>query len=74
MIQETDCQQKEMHQKKVHSVEHLIVSIHQPHAITIVRGKEKAKTKSGSKLYLSLISELPLKTIYAGMLTMREHC
>lgn len=55
VIQETYRQQKEMRQKKVHSVEHRIVSIHQPHVRPIVRGKEKAKTEFGSKLHLSLI-------------------
>ncbi len=56
VIQETYRQQNEMWQKKVHSIEHRIVSIHQPHVRPIVRGKEKAKTEFGSKLHLSLIN------------------
>ena len=56
VIQEAYRQQKEMHQKKVHSIEHRIVSVHQPHVRPIVRGKEKAKTEFGSKLHLSLIN------------------
>lgn len=54
VIQETYRQQKEMWQQKKHSIEHRIVSIHQPHVRPIVRGKEKAKTEFGAKLHLSL--------------------
>jgi len=54
VIQETYRQQQEMWQEKKHSIEHRIVNIHQPHVRPIVRGKEKAKTEFGSKLYLSL--------------------
>ncbi len=54
VIQETYRQQKQMRQKKEHSIEHRIVSIHQPHVRPIVRGKEKAKTEFGAKLHLSL--------------------
>src|SRR5699024_1550857 len=43
-------QQKEMHEKRVHRIDHRIVNIHQPHVRPIVRGKEKAKTEFGSKL------------------------
>lgn len=56
VIQEAYRQQKQMHQNKVHSIEHRIVSIHQPHVRPIVRGKERAKTEFGSKLHLSLVN------------------
>lgn len=56
VIQEAYRQQKQMRRNKVHSIEHRIVSIHQPHVRPIVRGKEKAKTEFGSKLHLSLIN------------------
>lgn len=49
-------QQKEMHEKRVHRIDHRIVNIHQPHVRPIVRGKEKAKTEFGSKLQVSLVS------------------
>jgi len=54
VIQEAYRQQKEMRQKKEHSIEHRIVSVHQPHVRPIVRGKARAKTEFGSKLHLSL--------------------
>lgn len=56
VIQEAYRQQKEMRQKKVHSIEHRIVSIHQPHVRPIVRGKARAKTEFGAKLNLSLVN------------------
>ena len=56
VIQEEYRQQQQMRQNKVHSIEHRIVSIHQPHVRPIVRGKEKAKTEFGSKLHLSLVN------------------
>ena len=48
-------QQKQMYQAKKHTVEHRIVSIHQPHVRPIVRGKSQAKTEFGAKIHLSLI-------------------
>ena len=56
VIQETYRQQLEMYEKKTHSVEHRIVSIHQPHVRPIVRGKAKAKVEFGAKINLSLIN------------------
>ena len=55
VIQETYRQQMEMYQTKTHSIEHRIVSIHQPHVRPIVRGKVKAKVEFGAKINLSLI-------------------
>jgi hypothetical protein len=48
-------QQKEMYDKKTHSIPARIVSIHQPHVRPIVRGKAKANTEFGAKIHLSLI-------------------
>lgn len=56
VIQETYRQQKEMYENKIHSIEHRVVSIHQPHVRPIVRGKEKAKVEFGAKINLSLIN------------------
>jgi len=48
-------QQLEMYQTKVHSVEHRIVSIHQPHVRPIVRGKASAKVEFGAKIQVSIM-------------------
>lgn len=48
-------QQREMYVKKTHSIEHRIVSIHQPHVRPIVRGKSQAKTEFGAKIQLALV-------------------
>jgi len=48
-------QQKYMYDHKVHSVEHRIVSIHQPHVRPIVRGKTNANVEFGSKIQVSLV-------------------
>jgi IS5 family transposase len=48
-------QQRTMHDTKTHSIEHRIVSIHQPHVRPIVRGKSQAKTEFGAKIHVSLI-------------------
>ena len=48
-------QQKQMYDNKTHSVEHRIVSIHQPHVRPIVRGKSQAKVEFGAKIHVSLI-------------------
>ena len=48
-------QQKEMYDQQKHSIEHRIVSIHQPHVRPIVRGKSKAKVEFGSKIHISVI-------------------
>ena len=48
-------QQKYMYDKKVHSVEDRIVSIHQPHVRPIVRGKTNADVEFGAKIQVSLV-------------------
>ncbi len=48
-------QQKQMFDTNTHSVEHRIVSIHQPHVRPIVRGKAQAKVEFGSKIHISVI-------------------
>ena len=48
-------QQKQMFDTRTHSIEHRIVSIHQPHVRPIVRGKAQAKVEFGSKIHLSLV-------------------
>lgn len=48
-------QQKQMYDQKIHSVEHRIVSMHQPHIRPIVRGKSHAKVEFGAKIHVSLI-------------------
>ncbi len=49
-------QQKEMYCSKTHSIEHRVVSIHQPHVRPIVRGKQHAKVEFGAKIHLSVIN------------------
>jgi len=48
-------QQKEMYDKRTHSVEDRIVSIHQPHVRPIVRGKAAAPVEFGAKIEVSLV-------------------
>ena len=49
-------QQKQMYDSNTHSVDHRIVSIHQPHVRPIVRGKAQAKVEFGSKIHVSIIN------------------
>ena len=49
-------QQKKMFEEKTHSIEHRIVSIHQPHVRPIVRGKTNANVEFGSKINVSLMN------------------
>jgi IS5 family transposase len=49
-------QQSEMYHQKTHSIEHRIVSIHQPHVRPIVRGKTNANVEFGSKIQVSLMN------------------
>lgn len=58
VIQQLYDQQKHMYDNKTHSIDHRIVSIHQPHVRPIVRGKAKAKVEFGSKINLSLVDGL----------------
>lgn len=55
VIQTLYDQQAKMYQEKSHSVEHRIVSIHQPHVRPIVRGKTNAKVEFGAKIQVSLM-------------------
>lgn len=55
VIQELYRQQLYMWENRTHSIEHRIVSIHQPHVRPIVRGKARNKTEFGAKLHLSLV-------------------
>jgi transposase, IS5 family len=48
-------QQAEMYAQNKHSIEHRIVSIHQPHVRPIVRGKTTAKVEFGAKIQVSLM-------------------
>jgi hypothetical protein len=48
-------QQKQMFDTRTHSIEHRIVSIHQPHVRPIVRGKSNAKVEFGAKIHVSLV-------------------
>ena len=45
-------QKKQMYDKKVHSVEHRNVSMHQPHIRLIMRGKSHAKVEFGAKIHV----------------------
>jgi hypothetical protein len=49
-------QQEQMHRSRTHSIEHRIVSIHQPHVRPIVRGKRTAKVEFGAKIQVSLMN------------------
>jgi transposase, IS5 family len=49
-------QQKFMYDNKTHSVEHRIVSIHQPHVRPIVRGKTNAYVEFGAKIQMSIMN------------------
>ena len=49
-------QQLGMYQTQTHSIEHRIVSIHQPHVRPIVRGKTNAQVEFGSKIQVSLMN------------------
>ena len=55
VIQTLYDQQQEMYDERKHTIEHRIVSIHQPHVRPIVRGKSQAKVEFGSKIHVSLI-------------------
>jgi hypothetical protein len=49
-------QQKLMYDSKTHSIEHRIVSIHQPHVRPIVRGKTNAYVEFGAKIQMSIMN------------------
>jgi hypothetical protein len=48
-------QQLTMFRTRTHSIEHRIVSIHQPHVRPIVRGKASAKVEFGAKIQVAVI-------------------
>jgi IS5 family transposase len=56
VIQTLYDQQKYMYDNRVHTVDHRIVSIHQPHVRPIVRGKANAKVEFGAKIQMSLMN------------------
>jgi len=49
-------QQKEMYDKRTHSVANRIVSLHQPHVRPIVRGKASTPVEFGAKIEASLVN------------------
>ena len=49
-------QQAHMHKEKIHTIDHRIVSIHQPHVRPIVRGKTNANVEFGAKIQMSLMN------------------
>jgi hypothetical protein len=49
-------QQQKMFVEHTHSIEHRIVSIHQPHVRPIVRGKTNANVEFGAKINVSLMN------------------
>jgi IS5 family transposase len=55
VIQHLYQQQFYMYKEYIHSVEHRIVSIHQPHVRPIVRGKTNANVEFGAKIHVSLM-------------------
>jgi transposase, IS5 family len=56
VIQTLYDQQNKMFKEETHSVEHRIVSIHQPHVRPIVRGKSNANVEFGAKIQVSLMN------------------
>ena len=72
VIDELYRQQLEMFRANKHSIEHRIVSIHQPHIRPIVRGKSGKKVEFGAKINVSLqegfarIDQLSFETFNEG--------
>jgi IS5 family transposase len=56
VIQTLYDQQRAMFDARTHSIDHRIVSIHQPHVRPIVRGKTNANVEFGSKIQVSLMN------------------
>jgi hypothetical protein len=56
VIQEIYRQQREMYDKKTHSIADRIVSISQPHVRPVVRGKISADVEFGAKIVVSRIN------------------
>jgi len=55
VIQHVYEQQQHMYTNNTHSVDHRIVSVHQPHVRPIVRGKSTAKVEFGAKINVSMV-------------------
>ncbi|MGI6572726.1 MAG: IS5 family transposase [Fermentimonas sp.] len=55
-IQELYRQQEQMYRTRTNSIEHRIVSIHQPFIRPIVRGKDGKRVEFGSKINVSLVN------------------
>ena len=55
VIQTLYDQQWEMFEERKHTIEHRIVSIHQPHVRPIVRGKINANVELGTKINISMM-------------------
>jgi len=55
VITEVYRQQRQMYEAKTHTVEHRIVSIHQPHVRPMVRGKLKSRVEFGAKINMSMM-------------------
>jgi hypothetical protein len=55
VVSEVYLQQKEMLEKKCHSIPDRIVSISQPHVRPIVRGKDKGEVEFGAKMSVSMV-------------------
>jgi hypothetical protein len=55
VIQTLHEQQLQMYKEQTHSIEHRIVSVHQPHVRPIVRGKTNARVEFGAKIQISLM-------------------
>ena len=49
-------QQAHMHKENIHTIDHRIVSIHQPHVRPIVRGKTNANVEFGAKIQVGLMN------------------
>ena len=60
VIQQLYDQQKQMFDTRTHSVDHRIVSIHQPHVRPIVRGKTNANVEFGAKINVALVDGFTL--------------
>jgi len=56
VIAEVYRQQHTMYEHQTHSIEHRIVSLHQPHVRPIVRGKARTPVEFGAKLTASCVS------------------
>ena len=56
VIQTLYDQQQQMYASKKHTIDHRIVSIHQPHVRPIVRGKANAKVEFGAKVQVSIMN------------------